>query len=165
VNGYASSGEAAPARAADTVDSVDIDHPDPAEVAELMFCWIHRARRLVDARLAEQGLSLPRAKMLGALRGGACAQNRLAGTFDLAPRTITELVDGLERQGLVERIVDPSDRRVRQVHLTEAGREAHGRAWSARTEILTELFGSLDEDQLRQLAATVRQLVSDLDDL
>jgi DNA-binding MarR family transcriptional regulator len=128
-----------------------------------MLGWMHRTRRLIDGRLAEEGLSLARAKVLGALCGGACAQNTLAGIFDLAPRTITELVDGLEKQGLVERVVDPSDRRVRQVHLTAAGREAHARAWGLRNELLADLFGSLDEEQIDDLATTLRQLSAAFD--
>jgi DNA-binding MarR family transcriptional regulator len=137
--------------------------PDPAEVAELMFSWMHRARRLVDGRLAEEGLSLPRAKMLGKLLAGACPQSQLAGEFDLAPRTITELVDGLEKAGLVERVVDPTDRRVRQVHLTEAGLAAHEKTFVAKNDLIAGLLGSLNESELRQLAGTFRRLHESFD--
>jgi DNA-binding MarR family transcriptional regulator len=34
----------------------------------------------------------------------------LAAEFDLAPRTITDVIDALERDGLAERQADPTDR-------------------------------------------------------
>lgn len=136
---------------------------DPAEVAERMFSWMHRARRLVDGRLAELNLSLPRMKMLGKLSDGPHHQNKLACAFDLAPRTVTEIVDGLEKAGLVERVVDPNDRRARLVHLTDAGREAHDGARAVKQEIITELLGSLDPGELNQLGAMFDRLHGQFD--
>jgi DNA-binding MarR family transcriptional regulator len=46
----------------------------------------------------------------------------LARELDLAPSTVTRLIDPLVRQGLVERQPDPDDRRVVGVVLTAAGR-------------------------------------------
>jgi DNA-binding MarR family transcriptional regulator len=140
------------------VDTTAEPARDPAEVAERMFSWMHRARRLVDGRLAELNLSMPRMKMLGKLCEGPCQQNKLAGAFDLAPRTVTELVDGLERAGLVERVIDPGDRRARLVHLTDAGRVAYESARVAKNELIAELLGSLAPDELGQLGRLFDQL-------
>jgi DNA-binding MarR family transcriptional regulator len=46
----------------------------------------------------------------------------LARELDLAPSTVTRLIDPLVRQGLVERQPDPDDRRVVGVVLTATGR-------------------------------------------
>ena len=132
---------------------------DPQQVADLMFKCVKRLRRHVDSVLSEHGLSLSRAKLLGAVDGsGPCRQNTLATLFDLAPRTVTELLDGLERDGLIERAADPADRRARQVTLTPAGRRAHELAVRARAEVINEIFGPLGEDQLLLLAAALRQI-------
>jgi DNA-binding MarR family transcriptional regulator len=132
---------------------------NPAEVAELLFASFKRMHRLVDVELSEHGLSLSRAKILGALeRSGPSNQSTLAVAFDLAPRTITELVDVLERDGLVERRTDPADRRARQVHLTAAGHEAHLRAQETRTRVMTSAFGTLTDQQLHDLGVTLRQI-------
>jgi DNA-binding MarR family transcriptional regulator len=138
---------------------------DPEEVAELMLRCIKRMRRLVDAALSEHGLSLSRSKVLGAIDSGPCNQRALASYFDLAPRTITELVDGLERDGMVERTTDPADRRARQVRLTPAGRNAHERAVATRSELLKQIFGPLGNDQLLLLAAALRQIDDELGDV
>src|SRR6266853_654254 len=47
----------------------------------------------------------------------------LADELDSTPRNITGLVDHLERDGLVERVPDPQDRRSVRARLTPAGRE------------------------------------------
>ncbi len=131
----------------------------PEDVAELLVTCVKRLRRLVDARLSQHGLSMSRCKVLGVLgQHGPSHQSELATIFDLAPRTVTELVDGLERDGLVLRSTDPVDRRARYVDLTPAGRDVLAKAMAARVEIVAEVFGSLGESQLAVLAATLRQL-------
>ena len=131
----------------------------PAEVLEQMYSCVKRLKRLVDEELGKHGLSLSRAKLLGALeRNGPSNQGTLAAAFELAPRTVTELVDLLERDGLVERKTDPNDRRARQVHLTAAGRVAHDRALATRARLLEQVIGPLGEGRLRELSAALSQI-------
>jgi DNA-binding MarR family transcriptional regulator len=132
---------------------------DAADVAELLGSCVKRLWRLLDARLGEHGLSASRTKVLHMLScAGRSHQSALATTFDIAPRTVTELVDGLERDGLVQRTTDPQDRRARFVDLTAAGRDILAGAMAAREKIVSEVLGSLDQGQLDALAATLRQL-------
>ena len=132
---------------------------DPVATAELMYMSIKRMHRLMDAELSRHGLSLSRSKILGLLtKDGPQQQSNIALCFDLAPRTVTELVDVLERDGLVERRTDPNDRRARQIHLTEAGRELHQQATITRSRLMERIFGVLSEAQLVDLAATLGQI-------
>jgi DNA-binding MarR family transcriptional regulator len=71
----------------------------------------------------------------------------LAAEFGLAPRTVTELVDSLERDGLVERRPDPTDRRANVVHLTPTGRDVQQAAWAVRSELLEQVFGTFSDDE------------------
>jgi DNA-binding MarR family transcriptional regulator len=48
----------------------------------------------------------------------------LAGKLDVAKSRITKIVDGLVKKGLVERIEDPKDARVKLIGLTPAGKKA-----------------------------------------
>jgi DNA-binding MarR family transcriptional regulator len=105
------------------------------------------AARAVEARveraLADEGLSLAK---LGALRHLALAEAPLTLT-QLAERhccgrsNVTSLIDRLEADGFVERIVDPNDRRTVRAALTETGRTAYARA----SAILAEHERSIDE--------------------
>jgi len=66
-----------------------------------------RAQWIILSRLARQpGMS----------------QNELAAICEVEPITIARLVDRLEARGLVERRSDPSDRRIRRLHLLPAAK-------------------------------------------
>jgi MarR family transcriptional regulator, transcriptional regulator for hemolysin len=62
---------------------------------------------------------------------GCCTQAALASHVHLEGATITHHVDRLEAAGLVQRRLDPADRRVRMLELTGAGIELHGRLLAA----------------------------------
>jgi DNA-binding MarR family transcriptional regulator len=138
--------------------------PSPVETAELMFGCFKGMRRLVDAELSECGLSLSRTKLLSELsRNGPCQQSALATTFGLAPRTITELIDTLERDGLVERRTDPADRRARQVHLTAAGEQARERGAAIRERLIDRLLGTLSDRQRAGLTTAMLLIEAEID--
>jgi DNA-binding MarR family transcriptional regulator len=132
---------------------------EPNEVAEQLMHCVTRLKRLVDARLGKHGLTMSRIKVLGLLgHNGPCHQSDVATVFELAPRTVTELVDGLERDGLVLRTLDPSDRRARNVDLTAAGRDVLAIAQATRDQIVAEVFGALDPVRLGLLADALRRV-------
>jgi DNA-binding MarR family transcriptional regulator len=134
------------------LEDVGMTTVEPVVLAEELLSAVARMRRLVDDRLKVYGLSLPRAKILGALvRFGPSRQNVLATTFSLAPRTVTELVDSLERDGLVERKNDPTDRRANAIHLTPAGREAQRLAEATKAEVLEQVFGKVTDEEKETL--------------
>jgi DNA-binding MarR family transcriptional regulator len=105
------------------------------------------AARAVEARveraLADAGLSLAK---LVALRHLAMAVTPMTLTqrderHCCGRSNVTSLIDRLEADGYVERIVDPNDRRTVRAALTETGRAAYARA----SAILAEHERSLDE--------------------
>jgi len=99
-----------------------VDH----EVLEALAALRLAARSigLLQERWAEKhGLSEGRLAVLFRLyRGGEIPLGDLAHNLDSSPRNITGLVDHLERDGLVERVPDPEDRRSVRARLTESGR-------------------------------------------
>ena len=52
-----------------------------------------------------------------------CSQRELAESLHFDASNITDIVDRLEARGLVERTVDPHDRRIRRIVLTPDGQE------------------------------------------
>jgi DNA-binding MarR family transcriptional regulator len=65
-----------------------------------------------------------RGKVLFQLRDGAMTLKQLALANGIDAPYATVIVDKLEAHGLVERTMDPADRRRRLVSLTAAGRDA-----------------------------------------
>jgi DNA-binding MarR family transcriptional regulator len=64
---------------------------------------------------------------------------------------ITQLVDRLETEGLVERVGDSADRRCVRAAITATGRERFEQGARVVAEIERELFGQLGEDDRERL--------------
>jgi DNA-binding MarR family transcriptional regulator len=112
-----------------------------------------RTLGLLQERWAEMhGLSSGRLGVLFRLmRGGDMPLGDLAMALDSTPRNITGLVDHLERDGLVERVPDPEDRRSILARLTEKGREKITAIWKQGIQHQYALAGGLTKDDLVQL--------------
>lgn len=86
------------------------------------------------------------------------SQLALAHRLGIDKTAMTYIVDALEGGGLVERRPHPTDRRVRQVHATEAGRSLLADARVALRDVERALMRDLSDDeqtQLRHLLARV----------
>jgi DNA-binding MarR family transcriptional regulator len=133
----------------------------PEQVGERFLTVHHRMRRAVDEGMTACGLTLTRTKVLDQLhRRGPTRPGVLATEFGVAPRTITDIVDGLERDGLATRHADPADRRASLVALTREGDAALAVAGAERERLLQHVFGSLDASD----RATLVRLLDILDD-
>jgi len=112
-----------------------------------------RSLMLLQERWAEQhNLSSGRlGLMFRLMRCGDTPLGELAEALDSTPRNITGLVDHLERDGLVERVPDPADRRSVRARLTEKGRETIGGIWKEGMANQYALVGDLSKEDLEQL--------------
>jgi len=117
-------------------------------------------RKAVDDQMIAGGLSLSRAKVLQVLeREGPLHQALLAKSLRLAPRSITQSIEGLERSGLVERHPDPDDQRCKLVLLTPKGHATLTTGMEAGQRVLRSIFGALEPD--RQAALDI--LLNDIE--
>jgi MarR family transcriptional regulator for hemolysin len=73
-------------------------------------------------------------------------QAALASHAHLEGATITHHVDRLEKAGLVRRVLDPGDRRVRRLELTPAGVELHARMMTAVIQLQTVVMAGMRQD-------------------
>ncbi len=78
-------------------------------------------------------------------RQGSMPQHKLAAATDRTAATLSQQLDILEAEGLVEREKDATDRRSINVRLTEDGQHAAQAAAEQRSQEADALFGSLDE--------------------
>ncbi|WP_308258889.1 MarR family winged helix-turn-helix transcriptional regulator [Lactobacillus delbrueckii] len=75
-------------------------------------------------------------------------QVELARFARVRPSSISEVVDRLERHGLIEQHRDNSDHRVFRLYLTEKGREQNKRNHSSWLGFVGDLMGPLSDDDL-----------------
>jgi DNA-binding MarR family transcriptional regulator len=120
----------------------------------------HTMGLLMERWAEKHGLTQGRLGVLFRLyRCGDTPLGDLAADLDSTPRNITGLVDHLERDGLVERVPDPDDRRSVRARLTEAGRARIQAIWQEGIEHQHEVVVGFSKDDLAQLRHLCLQLV------
>jgi DNA-binding MarR family transcriptional regulator len=118
------------------------------------------ALRRARARTIEgDGLTLSQYELLRALLdAGRLPVGQLAERASVAGPTATQILDGLERGGLVERTRSTSDRRTVSVSLTDRGRRQVAGKRRAIVERRRRLFESLTIDERHQAAQLLHHL-------
>lgn len=109
----------------------------------------HLLEARLEAALGDVGLSIAKAGALKILAdaGDPLTLGELAERNSCVRSNITQLVDRLEKDGLVRRVNDPADRRLRRAALTAAGRKAGAdaaRVWAAYEREVAAALGQGD---------------------
>lgn len=89
----------------------------------------------------------------------AVNQTHLAEAYGVTKATVTGLIDGLERDGMVERLADPADRRASLVRLTASCRKFLDEFLPEHFRGVSELMAGLDardRADLTRLAGKIR---------
>jgi len=129
-----------------------------------------RVQQIVLARLNELlrpfQLTFPRYEGLMLLfyaRKGALPLGKMGARLQVHPTSVTNIIDGLERSGLVQRLPHETDRRTKLAVITDRGREVA----EAATKVLNDdRFGTapLSDAELETLTAILRRLRADADE-
>jgi DNA-binding MarR family transcriptional regulator len=135
--------------------------PTPTTQAEiaarLRLSSTRLARRLRQE--ASTGLTPSQLSALATVeRHGPVTLGALADHERVAPPSITKVVAKLEAEGLVERAVDPNDRRVARVAVTPAGAELIEDSRRRKTSWLLNRIRALSTEEQERLAAALDAL-------
>ncbi|NBE79799.1 MarR family winged helix-turn-helix transcriptional regulator [Micromonospora rubida] len=132
---------------------------DEDSLAESFWAVARRLRHLSRQTLEPWAINPGHSRALGVLtRHGAMRLSALAEHLRIAPRSTTEVVDGLEERGLVARRPDPGDRRATLVALTDEGTRVGAAIRAARHAEAERLFGGLSPTDRAHLARILRTL-------
>jgi DNA-binding MarR family transcriptional regulator len=82
----------------------------------------------------------------------------LSNKMFLACSTTTDLVDRMEKNLLVERVKDPSDRRVVRIHLLEEGKRIIDEVIKKRQAYLEEILKNFTMDQILLLQSSLSKM-------
>ena len=130
-----------------------------AALGDLLLRAARTLRRRFGAVLAPWELSPHQARALRVV----CARDgvrlsELAEALRIAPRSATEVADGLQGRGLVERTADPADRRAVLLTPTAAGRQVQREVDDARAADAAGLFARLPPADRTELERILRAL-------
>ena len=113
--------------------------------------------------MAQAGGSLGTWIVLNAISAeGIVSQSILASRAHVDGATITYHVDRAEKAGMVQREVDPDDRRVRHLRLTPKGEILYGELWAAARAFEAKVMTGINEAEQARLRRTLAKLRANL---
>ena len=140
--------------------------PSACEVFLHLLRTGDEAFRVTDAHFQAQGVSQGRFTVLMLLYDKTCGQTHVFTPAQLADQagvtraTMTGLIDTLERDGMVTRKPDPTDRRMLSVELTPHGVAFLERLLPEHFRRISLLVSSLDENERRTLVALLGKIAA-----
>ncbi|HEY4079278.1 MAG TPA: MarR family transcriptional regulator [Burkholderiaceae bacterium] len=141
--------------------------PEPPAIGRpLKFIGrVHRGfLRLADQQLREQGLAMGHLPVLLALKDGQPrSQAELARLAQVEQPSMAQLLNRMERDGLVERVPDPADKRSRLILLTAACRARMPKSREVMEALSAEALVGFSEAEVVQLAKLVGRLADNID--
>jgi DNA-binding MarR family transcriptional regulator len=142
------------------------DHIASIDDVIRQITWQSHKQLLQTLSRPEIGLTMPQMVTLFAIRGaGTCRMSELAEITQQSAGTLTGIVDRLIEDNLVGRVRDVDDRRVVQVTLTASGEERLARVEQARREDMDRMLQHFRLEQLVDLDALLRLLLSGIHEL
>lgn len=146
----------------------DLSPRTTPETFRLMGLLRHVSHSLYQASehsLHEAGLSYAQYRLLMGLLFCESAENRpslnpseISRMQGTSRNTISALIRSLEEDGLIERALDPHDRRKFNIQLTEAGRH-HVRSHAHRhIDMVNDAFSTFDQQEIDQLTFLLDKL-------
>lgn len=136
---------------------------------ETRFGWTlgnisRRWRTRLDERLRHLSMTQARWHALSRLKtDGPMPQHQLAECLQVERPTLVRLLDGLERQGLVERRPVLDDRRIRCVHLTEKARPLLEEIAHISAQLRHELLAGIDQEELAIAVRVLQEVEAKLE--
>lgn len=136
------------------------EHFPSGNVAFLLAKCLQRAHAVSRPVLEPLGITPQQmVLMLALLEADGLAQAEIAERLGVDRTTTMQMIDRLERNGIVARRRDPQDRRVQRVYLTERALE-HTAAIAPRLSALRQQFlEPLDVSEREELVRLLRKLL------
>jgi MarR family transcriptional regulator, transcriptional regulator for hemolysin len=119
-----------------------------------------------EVRTREISLTLQQAKVLTRLeQNEGVSQARLAELAEVDAMTMVRILDRMEADGVLERRLDPADRRARCLYLTAKARPVLNAIWRLAEEVREELFADVpraDRDVFMNVLEHLHEKLSEL---
>ncbi|UVI28947.1 MarR family winged helix-turn-helix transcriptional regulator [Paenibacillus spongiae] len=144
------------------------DNPLAIDVIHVMVRATQYIQREFTAQISSLDmpfqLSGPRLRLLSIVsEAGQIRMSELAARLGVAARTVTDFVDALEKDRLLVRIPDPTDRRATLLQLTELAEANINQALEQQAKIAEKLIENLSPEQRKQLLDLFLLLIEEKD--
>jgi DNA-binding MarR family transcriptional regulator len=112
-----------------------------------------------------KSLSMSQIGALFRIFRGSCSVSDIGDNLGVTNAAASQMLERLVQQGLILRTEDPDDRRVRQIVLTDKGRQIVHQSLAARQGWLENLSHTLSDSERDQITAALNILIEKADRL
>jgi MarR family transcriptional regulator for hemolysin len=133
------------------------------ELIEDLAAFNRKLRAVFDKIVRERNMTLPRARVFFTLnKKDGINQRELADRLELETPTLVRILDAMEGQGFVERRVAGSDRRAKEIYITETGKVVAGEIDDIAVSLRAQVIAGIPERDLRTTLDTIRAMQANL---
>jgi MarR family transcriptional regulator for hemolysin len=137
--------------------------PLDEQLAESLHLVAHCWRNELDRRLRPLGFSHSRWLLLLQLsRHDGCTHCELAQHMGIEAATLVKQVDHMEQEGLLKRCNSETDRRVKHLQLSAAGRKAVEHIRSNAAELRQEILAGSSKDDIATAIGVLQNIRNNL---
>ena len=139
-------------------------HPYPPNPMKLLGYVARGFTRVADVDLKDLGLATGQFPVLFGLKGGkALSQAELARIAKVEQPSMAQLLNRMERDGLVQRVPDPADKRSRLILLTPLATKNLHKAKALMDARTRDALAGLTEQESAQLLELLLKVNANID--
>ena len=136
------------------------------QFAESLYLTNHAWRTALDRRLRPLGFSHSRWLLLLHLsRNDGCTHRELAQSMGIEAATLVRLVDHMEKERLLKRCGSETDRRVKHLRLSQAGKSVVENIRSYAAELRKEVLAGLSQSEIKTALDVLNNISGKLGEL
>jgi len=146
---------------------VDQEH---SEVVQQLYNALYKFRKLRFAAFFNvDGLKPSEVRMLMVIykssKETGISVSKISQHLQVTSSTVTQLINDLEKKGLVIREIDPNDRRMVRIELTDQGKEMMQKAEKAREQFFNGLVEFVGEEECKELIQQLEKVIQYIDNM
>ena len=96
---------------------------------------------------------------------GEMTQQSIAYLIQKDKNSVTQFIDNLEKKGLVNRVVDSSDRRVNNIRLSKAGMAMKDNTKNVAIDVLNDIVEGISEEDLKTFVKVLNKACDNIEKL
>ncbi len=135
-----------------------------AEVNRLLRLYMIQTQRFIMQQTSTLQVTPQQAHTLAYIKKHpGLIQRELSDFFHLRNASVTNMVKNLERDGLIERKIDPKSARNKRIYLTKKGEEIAQDIEDQMNHLNQQIVDRLDENDIDNLLTSLENVIQSLD--
>lgn len=137
--------------------------PSRQELFDDLFAFNRKLRAAFDALVREHGMTLSRARVFRKLsRRDGINQRELADELELETPTLVRILDAMEAQNFIERRPAQSDRRAKQIFMTESGKVVAAEVEALATGVRADILEGISDEDVGVALKVIRAMTANV---